>query len=229
MEKVDVTIPAKNYYTYNPKKNAPSHLTEYLWLSQYFASSAMNKKPFKSFKIKTVNDLRRYLPNPTFVDCYHCSVTAPSVPSISLDDKLSKIGSELRNDLQKLMDKRIVFSMLKAQVDPKKIFTGIDFGITGVGAFNIKRPILDARLSFLANATQIGDVSNYIGSIVLSSSSAFNHSSNQNDIITKISYNPNLVPEKEAKTYLERIRYVLTKVSLDQTVGDVFEKVMKIE
>lgn len=229
MNNVEIVIPAKNYKTYNPKTNAPSHLTEYLWLSQFLVGSALNGKPFTSFKIKTVNDLRRYLPNPGFVDCYHCSVTAPSVPSISLDDKLSTIGRKLRKDLFNMMDAGINFSVLKSPVDQEKIITGIDFGITGVGAIRIKKPIVDAHLSFLANATQIGNVSNYIGSIFLSTVSAFNLSTHENNIVSKVSYNPNLFSEKDIKTYMERIRYILTNVSLDETVGNVFDKVIKIK
>lgn len=68
-------------------------------------------------------ELRRYLPNPTFFDCYHCSVTAPSVPSISLDYKLYKVAGTLKKDLQPIMDTGINlnFSVLKSPVDLNKI------------------------------------------------------------------------------------------------------------
>ncbi|KAK8836202.1 hypothetical protein M9Y10_039834 [Tritrichomonas musculus] len=90
------------------------------------------------------------------------------------------------------MDAGTNSSVLKSPVDLEKIITGIDFGITGVGAIKIKKPIVDAHLSFLANATQIGNVSNYIGSIFLSTVSTFNLSTNEKNIVSKVSYNPNL-------------------------------------
>ena len=72
---------------------------------------------------------------PLPIDCYHCSVTVTSVPSISLDDKVSKVARTLRKDLQRMMDTEINFSVLKSLVDQRKIITGIDFGIIGIGAF----------------------------------------------------------------------------------------------
>lgn len=211
-------LPAKQYKTYNPSKNAPEHLTEYLWLSQYFAASAYQGKPFKNLKIKTVNDLRRYLDNPDFLDCYHCPITAPSCPSISSDDKLSKVAHILRTDLLKLRKNEAHYSILKAQTDPSKLITGVDLGITGVGAIMIRRPIVDVHCSFLANTQQIGHYSEHIGSLFLMSFSGFNKSSPKNNITSKLIYNPNIFSKEDADTYMHRIGYVLTHTFLREAI-----------
>lgn len=226
----EIRIPAREYKSFNPKKNAPEHLTEYLWLSHYFAASAYVGKPFKSFKIRTVNDLRRYLPKPDFLNCYHCAVTAPFVPNISLDDKLSKVGTELREDLLRLRNNDAHFSNLKAVANIGDICQGVDLGITGVGAIKIRRPILDAHCSFLANATKVGDLSTLAGSLYLMSFSGFNKDFPEiNNITTKTMHNPNIFPPEVIDTYLRRVRFVLTQVSLDQTIGEVFDQVIKVD
>lgn len=229
LDEAEIILPAKQYKTYDPSKNAPEHLTEYLWLSQYFAASSYQGKPFNNLKIRTVNDLRRYLDNPDFLDCYHCAVTAPSCPSISPDDKLSKVAHILRTDLLTLRKNEAHYSILKAQTDPSKLITGVDLGITGVGAIMIRRPIVDVHCSFLANAQQIGDYSKHIGSLFLMSFSGFNKSSPKNNITSKIMYNPNILSKEDADTYMHRIGYVLTHASLDQTIGEVFDEVVKIK
>ncbi|KAK8897758.1 hypothetical protein M9Y10_015724 [Tritrichomonas musculus] len=229
LDEAEIIIPAKLYKSYDAKKNAPEHLTEYLWLSQYFAASAYEGKPFKNLKIRTVNDLRRYLDHPDFLDCYHCAVTAPACPSVSPDDKLSKVASTLRDDLLRLRKNEAHYSILKAQTDPANLIPGIDLGITGVGAIRIRRPIVDVHCSFLANATQVGNYSRYIGSLFLMSFSGFNPDSPRNDITSKIMYNPNILSKKDADTYMRRIGYVLTHASLDQTIGEVFDEVVKVD
>lgn len=229
LDEAEVIIPAKQYKTYDPRKNAPEHLTEYLWLSQYFAASAYQGKLFKNLKIRTVNDLRRYLKHPDFLDCYHCAVTAPSCPSVSPDDKLSKVAKILRNDLLKLRQNEAHYSILKAPTDPSSLIPGIDLGITGVGPILIRRPIVDVHCSFLANATQVGNYSRYIGSLFLMSFSGYNKSSPKNNITSKIMYNPNILSKEDVDTYMQRIRYVLTHASFDQTIGEVFDEVVKIK
>ena len=61
------------------------------------------------------------------------------------------------------------------------------------------------------------------------SSSAADPLKPNNKIYTKIMYNPNIMNDKTINTYLNRIRYVMTKASLDQTVGEVFDGVMKVD
>lgn len=93
----------------------------------------------------------------------------------------------------------------------------------------IRRPIVDVHCSFLANAQQIGNYSEHIGSLFLMSFSGFNKSSPKNDITSKLIYNPNILSKEDADTYMQRIRYVLTHASLDQTIGEVFDEVAKIK
>lgn len=229
MGEVEFGLHPDEFISYDKKKNAPSNLTEYLWLSQYFAASAYVGKPFNSFKIITENDLRRYLKHPDFLNCYHTASTCPHDPSISLDDKLSKIANTMRKDLLHLRDINAHFSNLKCKVEPSKIVPGIDFGVSGVGALPIRRPMIDAHFSILANATKVGDLSNYVGSLFIMSTSASDPKKPNNKIFTKIMYNPNIMNDRTINTYLNRIRYVMTKASFDQTVGEVFDGVMKVD
>lgn len=118
---------------------------------------------------------------------------------------------------------------MKVQTDPSNFITGVDLGITGVGAIMIRRPIVDVHCSFLANAQQVGDYSKHIGSLFLMSFSGFNKSSPKNNITSKIIYNPKILSKEDADTYIHRIGYVLTHASLDQTIGEVFDEVVKIQ
>lgn len=229
MEEEEIIIPQEYYKSYNQIKKAPEFMTEYLWLSHYFAASAYKGDLFKSFKVKTLVDLRKHLRyQPDFEDCYHCSIVAPYVQSISADDKLFNVVSILRNDLEKKINEKEHFSAIKATIETPKSIPGIDFGIIGLGAFNIQKPIVDLHCSFLSNATKIGDKNDFSGTLYMMSFSPFNQVSPSNEIVTKLIYNPNVFPYKYAGTYMRRVSNVLTNASLSQTVGEVFDEIKKI-
>ena len=122
------------------------------------------------------------------------------------------------------------FSSFKSKTEQSKLINGIDLGVMCVGAFPIQKPIVDLHCSFLANATEIGDTKSYIGSLYLMSFSPQHSidSDNPNDIVTKLLYNPNIMPLKDAGIYMRRVEHILTHASFNQTVGEVFDEVNKI-
>lgn len=226
----DIKMKANEFKTYDRSKNSPRNITDIMYLSQYFASSAYKEKLFNKFSITTILDLRESLSyKPDFLSCYHCAQITPTVSGISPNDKLSDLTKKLKEDLKLQRKQNKQFSMLKAKVDVNSIVQGIPLCYSAVGVMNIKRPIVDAYAGILMNCSSPKSVSDAHDQIALFNWSVKDDEQKKNDFTTQIWYNPNIFDSNEIQLYGKRVEYVLKNVSLDQRIGDVYNAVKKIK
>lgn len=226
----DIRMTASEFSTFNKSKNAPRELTKLMWLSQYFAASAYQNKPFDSFKIGTIVDLRPNLPNkPNFLNCYHCGQIAAYAPSISLNEKLSDFGKRLQQNLLDQRKNNAQFSLFKWSVNPNAIIPGIALGYSAVGAMNIQRPIVDAYVGIIMGAPKAKSPQTVCDALNLFNWSVSNKSENRNDFITQVWYNPNVFDYNEISHYGRRVEYFIRNISLNQTVGEVYDIIKKVQ
>ncbi|KAH0793328.1 hypothetical protein GPJ56_002738 [Histomonas meleagridis] len=215
------TIKAKmsDLMCYDKKTKSIKKFTETLWLSHMLAAFVHKHHIDEYGGVCTCMDLRNFLPKQSIdyslTNCF--SAVSPS-SHISSDMKLSEVGRLMREDMEKKIKEKHHFGFIKSlgvSSDAKPI-PGIGLEITNMGALPIQKPIVDAFVSHHAKTINISSIVSLMSFSVA------------DDIYIRLRYGSGVLTHEEMNKYAKSIDFFIRNISLNNTVEEAYNEMMKI-
>ena len=214
-------IKANELQCYDKNKKTLKGLTESLWTSICLAAMSFNGK-ISHFGCTTCDNMRDLIPNNRRLDICnnYSSITTYATPN----DKstLQSIGRAMREDYLRRRANGYLFKTFKALFQDKtdKRLPGNPVELTNVGPLFIKKPVVDAFLGIVLDSEYCQNLISVMASSAVSE--------DKNDIVIRSRYSPNVMSEKDAKKFTDRIVYLMKNVPLNTNIEEAFRYVQKV-
>lgn len=221
----------KNKTTINNQTKI-SNFTEALYMANYFSICAHENKLLKSFGVINVIDLKKYLPIPmSFTNSSEIGFVSPYTDYITSDMQNIDVGKNLRKSLiEKLNNNEqfAVYNSMKYNESLPKL-NGIVTEFSNIGGIKIRKPIKDLWISLNIKCINRETVSNMGFSVIRDDFDSYNKedriNKSRNDMIIRYRYSPRKLSLNEATKIAKSIEFFLKNISLDDRVGNTYEKV----
>lgn len=207
--------------------------TESLYLANYFAICAHEKKLLNSFGVINVVDLKKYFDKGpiSFANGSEIGFVSPHIDNISPENKNIEIAQKMRKSLLEKLSKNEQFSVLAStkynQSLPK--LNGIVTEFSNIGGFHIRKPITDLWFALDIKSLNRETVSNMGFSVIRDDFDSYNENEKENksrnDMVLRYRYSPKKLSSKETLKIAKSIEFFLKNISFDDFVGKSFEKI----
>lgn len=209
-----------------------SNYTEMLYMSNYFAICAHENKLLKSYGVNNIVDLRQFSKKqPTLANVFEISGVSPFTDNVTKEMTVGDVGKSLRKSLVEKIKNNEQFSNSREYNQSLPKLSGIYTEFTNIGAFHIKKPIVDLFVSLCINSIDRETVSNMGFSVVRDDFDKYSNieklNKSQNDMVIRYRYSPKKLSENETKKIAKCIEYFMKNISFNDKVGNAFDEIRK--
>ena len=206
-------IKAEDLQCFDKSKKTLKGLTESLWTATCISAMSMNKK-LADFGCSTCVNMRDLIPNSHRLDICNNYSALTTVAHADEMSTIESIGKAMRKNYKMKKERGDLFSYLKVLTSDEKVvkLKGVGTELTNVGPLFLKKPFIDAHLGIQMNSDYVGNVVSIMGSSVVSD--------DKNEIAVRVRYGPNKMTDKEAKTFTDRIKYVMQHIPKETKITD---------